>query len=89
MPCSVQLERFDRTGDLPLLEAWLSQPHVSRWWGDPGETLETLRKAPAGNQALIVFERRAVGFICWQMPSRQELLDAGLDDLPADLVTST
>ena len=82
----VRLEPFDRTRDFALLEVWLSQPHVSRWWGDPVETLETLRQESADTQALIVFEGRAVGFICWQMPSRQELLDAGLDDLPPDLV---
>lgn len=27
--------------DLPMLQAWLSRPHVSRWWGEP-PTLEQL-----------------------------------------------
>jgi aminoglycoside 6'-N-acetyltransferase len=82
----VRLKPFDHARDLPLLAAWLTQQHVSRWWGDPVETLETLRHAPAATQALIEFRGRAVGFVCWQTPSRQELRDAGLGDLPSDLV---
>lgn len=23
--------------DLPMLRRWLEEPHVRRWWGDPGE----------------------------------------------------
>ena len=82
----VRLKPFDRTRDLTLVAAWQSQPHVSRWWGDPVETLENLVQAPARTQALIEFRGRAVGFICWQTPSRQELREAALDDLPSDLI---
>jgi aminoglycoside 6'-N-acetyltransferase len=56
------------------------------WWGDPAETLERLAQAPADTQALIEFRSRAVGFICWQTPSPEELREAALDDLPSDLV---
>jgi aminoglycoside 6'-N-acetyltransferase len=24
-----------RRADLPMLRAWLAEPHVRRWWGDP------------------------------------------------------
>ncbi len=38
------------------------------------------------DMALITERGRLVGLICWQIPTRTELAEAGLDDLPADLV---
>ena len=28
--------------DLPLLQQWLEQPHVARWWDDASETTEAV-----------------------------------------------
>ena len=39
-----------------------------------------------GSAALIVLDRRPVGLVCWQTPTRAELEEAGLADLPRDLV---
>jgi aminoglycoside 6'-N-acetyltransferase len=31
--------------DLKLVERWLEEPHVRRWWGDPREQLAEIREA--------------------------------------------
>lgn len=31
--------------DLKLVERWLAEPHVRRWWGDPREQLGEIREA--------------------------------------------
>ncbi|MEC9367297.1 MAG: GNAT family N-acetyltransferase [Pseudomonadota bacterium] len=31
-----------------LLEGWLNQPHISEWWGDPGEELGYIRDMVEG-----------------------------------------
>lgn len=31
--------------DLPLLAAWLAEPHVVEWWGDPDQGLAEIRDA--------------------------------------------
>mgnify|MGYP001806416850 CR=1 FL=1 len=33
--------------DLPLLQAWLSAPHVREWWGDPDVEIELIREGLA------------------------------------------
>lgn len=42
--------------DLPLLGAWLREPHVRRWWGDPDEALAEIGEAmdSVATEALIV-----------------------------------
>jgi aminoglycoside 6'-N-acetyltransferase len=30
--------------DLPTLHAWLGEPHVREWWGDPDEELELIKE---------------------------------------------
>ncbi|RVQ03761.1 acetyltransferase, partial [Sinorhizobium meliloti] len=30
-------------GHLPMLLAWLSEPHVRQWWGDPDVELGLIR----------------------------------------------
>ena len=30
--------------DLPLLAAWLAEPHVREWWGEPDEALAELKQ---------------------------------------------
>ena len=34
--------------DLPLLAAWLAEPHVVEWWGDPDRGLAEIRDAMEG-----------------------------------------
>lgn len=82
----VELRRFRPERDTALVAGWLSRTHVARWWGDPAHALAALAKHPAGTAALIVADTRPVGYLCWQSPTRAELAEAGLADLPADLV---
>jgi aminoglycoside 6'-N-acetyltransferase len=41
---------------------------------------------PPETSAVIVADGAAVGYLCWQTPTRDELEAAGLADLPDDLV---
>ncbi|MFZ5786023.1 MAG: GNAT family N-acetyltransferase [Acidobacteriota bacterium] len=83
---AVTLSTFDPERDLPRVVAWVRRPHVVRWWGDPEQSLTTLRGHPAAAAALIHVDGRPVGFLCWQTPPEEELHAAGLGDLPRDLV---
>lgn len=82
----VELQAFVPQRDLALLDGWLRQPHVSRWWGDPQRSLDAAAAHRPDSAALIVVDGRPLGYLCWQTPSRAELEEAGLDDLPADLI---
>jgi len=82
----VHLTAFDPDRDLPLVAAWLHRPHVAQWWGDPEQALAAVRHHPVATEALIKIDARPAGFVCWQTPPREELVAAGLSDLPADLV---
>ncbi|WP_181358873.1 GNAT family N-acetyltransferase [Pseudothauera lacus] len=83
---SIELQPFRPTHDMPLIERWLRDPEVSRWWGESAQVQAALAGHPADHAALIHVDGVAVGLLCWQIPTRRELADAGLDDLPADLV---
>lgn len=82
----VELRPFVPERDVPLVSVWLSRPHVARWWGNPERALSELSAHDANAVALIAVDDRPVGLVCWQTPSRSELEDAGLGDLPEDLV---
>jgi RimJ/RimL family protein N-acetyltransferase len=82
----VELQAFDPERDHSLVSAWLRRPHVSRWWGGPSQALAAVRTHPVEAEALILVDARPVGYLCWQMPTREELKAAGLADLPHDLV---
>ena len=71
---------------MPLVKRWLKCTHVARWWGDPKETIEEVLKHDQLTSALIRVDGTPIGYLCWQVPSHQELADAGLDDLPSNLV---
>jgi RimJ/RimL family protein N-acetyltransferase len=83
---NVGLKVLETQGDLEQLERWVRSPHVVRWWGNPDLHLATLGQRPKDAHALITADGRPVGYLCWQRPSREELEDAGLTDLPEDLV---
>jgi RimJ/RimL family protein N-acetyltransferase len=82
----VTLTPFDPSRHLSLLTTWLHRPHVACWWGDPEQTLAAVQQHPITSEALVEVDARPVGFVCWQMPSQEELAAANLDDLPSDLV---
>ena len=70
----------------PLIERWLRTPHVVRWWGVQEEFLSALGDRSSDTHALIAIGGRPVGYLCWQLPSREELQAAKLTDLPENLV---
>ena len=82
----VELQVFRPERDLSLIATWLSRAHVSRWWGEPSQALSEVSTHDAETAALITLDAQPVGFLCWQTPSPAELNDAGLADLPSDLV---
>jgi aminoglycoside 6'-N-acetyltransferase len=58
------------TADLALVEGWLAQPHVARWWTeDPQEELAGYRRCISGAEptvALVVMlDDRPVGWCQW------------------------
>jgi len=74
--------------DLPLMEQWLHADHVRGTWGDPDANIRLLRDSPAnGNwRAIIEADGRKVGLVLWQRPTRQELDEAGLIDIPESVM---
>jgi aminoglycoside 6'-N-acetyltransferase len=45
--------------DLPLVRRWLAAPHVTRWWGDPGEQLRLVSEdleQPAMDQFIVAID---------------------------------
>lgn len=74
--------------DLPLIEQWLHADHVRSTWGDPDANIRLLRHSPAkGNwRAIIEANGRRVGLVLWQHPTRQELDEAGLIDIPESVI---
>ena len=83
---AVELRPLDPERHVPLLVAWLEEPDARRWWGDPRAALEDLLERDPGTAAIVAWDGRPVGVLCWQTPTRAELEDAGLGDLPGDLV---
>ncbi len=83
---TIELSPFDPKGDLPMIEKWLECPHVARWWGEPTEAITAIRNHDTSTSALILADSKPIGYLCWQIPTPQELADAGLADLPANLV---
>ena len=74
--------------DLPLIERWLYADHVRSMWGAPDANIQLLRDSPAkGNwRAIIEAEGREVGLALWQHPTRRELDEAGLADIPVSVI---
>ena len=83
---SVSLEPFDPKRHTERMLGWLHRPHVARWWGDPRQAMDHAMRTPSEAHALIVADGTPVGYLCWQRPTRGELEDAELTDLPEGLV---
>ncbi len=82
----IVLAPFDWSRDADLLKHWLHVPHVTRWWGPPESALSELQALEGAQMAIITEAGKPIGFLCWQLPSRAELDEAGLTELPADHV---
>ena len=83
---SVRLLEITRE-DLPLIERWLHEDHVRRFWGDPAANARLLREPPAGTRlAVIEAEGKRAGIVLLQHPSREELDQAGLTDVPESVL---
>jgi aminoglycoside 6'-N-acetyltransferase len=91
----VPVLRAMREDDLELVRAWLSEPHVARWYlaGSSIEhQVEELRQCVAGEQptrALVVLERgRPIGwcqwYLCRDYPDHAAGIAAGPDDVGLD-----
>lgn len=83
---SIELINYDPDSHYPLVANWMRQPEVTRWWGNAQDNLYLLSEQCGDQCALICNEGVPVGYLSWQQPSESELVDAGLDDLPRDLV---
>ncbi|WP_111642824.1 GNAT family N-acetyltransferase [Marinimicrobium alkaliphilum] len=83
---SIELITYDPDRHYQLVANWMRQPEVARWWGNPQDNLFMLRGQPKDQCALICNEGTPVGYLSWQQPSESELRDAGLEDLPLDMV---
>jgi aminoglycoside 6'-N-acetyltransferase len=52
--------------DLPLVQRWLAEPHVVRWWGKPNEQFDLVSAdldEQAMNQFIVTCERRPFGYL--------------------------
>ena len=73
--------------DLPLIDGWLSAEHVRRYWGDPKENKLLVRDPPPDTHlAIIQADGTKVGVVVWQHPTRQELDEVGLNDIPETVI---
>jgi aminoglycoside 6'-N-acetyltransferase len=94
-PQSIAFRRLTRL-DFPLLERWLKEAHVVRWWREPldGAGLET-KYGPRIDGAeptfvfVIEYAGRPVGWIQWyrwaDYESHARKIGAGLDEAGIDL----
>jgi aminoglycoside 6'-N-acetyltransferase len=74
-------------GSFDLIDRWLGADHVRPYWGDPQENRRELSRPQEGRRlAFIVADGRKVGLIVWQRPTRRELDEAGLTDIPETAV---
>ena len=83
---AVDLRPLDPEHDVARIAAWLEEPEARRWWGDPVAALGEIVDRDPATVAVIAWDGRPVGVLCWQTPTREELEEAGLADLPDDLV---
>lgn len=77
----VSLEPVSWARDRERLAGWLASPAVSRWWGDPQDCLEEIRRTGDDGHALIALDGLAIGYIRWQAVARKTLDEVGLGDI--------
>ena len=80
---NIRLVDFDPGEHLPLLDRWLREPHVRRWWGDPVRNLAEVHQRPSdGGHALITADGLPIGYVCWQRYRDEDMAIIGVPDLP-------
>jgi RimJ/RimL family protein N-acetyltransferase len=74
-------------GATDLLSRWLVAPHVARWYPEPQEHLDWAIHPPAGGErALIAADGVQVGYLRWQVVSRNVLDSVGLYEIPENSI---
>lgn len=61
--------------DLPMLKAWLAEPHLREWWGDPDEVVAEIREAMASveTEPLIgELDGRPIAYLQWYDPHLED-----------------
>lgn len=74
-------------GHLSMLHAWLSEPHVRQWWGDPDKEVELIREGCATGQVdgfIFHLADKPAGYIQSWTPSQYDE-EPWARDLPADV----
>jgi aminoglycoside 6'-N-acetyltransferase len=54
--------------DLPMIRAWLEEPHVRRWWGDPAEQIALISgdlDKPTMGCHIVAREGRPFAYVQW------------------------
>jgi aminoglycoside 6'-N-acetyltransferase len=74
-------------GAAVLLSRRLVAPHVAHWYPEPQEHLDWAIASPAnGERALIAADDVQVGYLRWQVVSREVLDSVGLYEIPENSV---
>jgi RimJ/RimL family protein N-acetyltransferase len=82
----VHLAAPTREDDL-IVHEWMEADHVRCYWGDPHKNFQQYSQSDDGAQRRIINTgNRKVGLILWQHPTRRELDEAGLADIPESVV---
>ena len=74
-------------GHLSMLHAWLSEPHVRQWWGDPDKEVELIREGCATGEVegfIFHLADKPAGYIQSWTPSQYDE-EPWARDLPADV----
>lgn len=86
-PFTLALRPFEAETDSPLVKKWLYEPQVVKWWGHPDKTIQELSEPPHdGGEFIIEVNDKPVGYIRWRVPEARELRQAGLSELPEDVI---
>jgi aminoglycoside 6'-N-acetyltransferase len=53
-------------GDLPMIAAWLAEPHAAEWWGDPETEIADIRESIASESVeplIVELDRRPIAYL--------------------------
>jgi GNAT superfamily N-acetyltransferase len=79
----LSLDDFSTGRDLALLDRWLADPEVARWFGDPSHQKAEAISRGAHQQCLLSVDGTPVGYARWQPVDPAALAAVGLRDIPA------
>ncbi len=70
---------------LALLEKWLANKHVARWFPEPEENISWAMSPPNhGGHNIIQYRERSVGYLRWQCVDRDTLDSINLYHIPSN-----